>query len=296
MKLSPDWSALSVEIKPRQGLCSHPPTYTISEAWFRNSIEDFSLWFTVGGREWIEHESGERHLLQRGSCFLVRPHAAWNCLPAESSSEDWTMIYIHFKVLHAGSGMAIDPSLLAPMPTVIHSYHADYFEEVCRRILHRGYKWLQRDPPTIIDGPAYRSSCALLKALLQDICADDSPAETRDTPMIPPWHYAKLIRLMNAIQADPKQFSGIAEMAAALNVSDDYFRRIFRRTFGKSPLEALTHARIERAAMMLKSTDAPVATIAIESGYDNTHYFSRIFKQEMSVTPSEYRRGGRRRY
>lgn len=289
MKL-PDWNTLTVELKPRQGLCCHPPSYSVRPAWFRRNVEDFNFWYTISGREWIQHKSGERHLLQRGSCFLIRPRAEWNCIPVENSNEDWTMVYIHFRLRDAVTGKQLPASVLDAFPTVIQSYHAEYVEAVCKRILMRGYEWKQKDPLPPLENDTFRSSCALFKAMLQDIALDDARSTERNAPAIPPWHHARLVNLLSAVKADPKRYPGIPQMAATLNVSEDYFRRIFRKTFGISPQQALTTARIDRATLLLRSTDASIATVAAECGFDNTHYFSRIFKQVKNVTPREYRR------
>lgn len=199
------------------------------------------------------------------------------------------MIYIHFKVHDARTDQPVAASVLDRVPTVVHSFHADFFEECCKRILHRGYEWMRRPPSPSSPGPGYQSSCELLKAMIQDLCVQDSPAVINDQAHVPPWHYGHLIHLMNRIRGNPREFDGIPDMARRLNVSDDYFRRIFRLAFGKSPLDALTEARIDRACMMLKSTGETIARIAEDVGYDNPHYFSRIFKQHTRQTPSGYR-------
>jgi two-component system response regulator YesN len=50
------------------------------------------------------------------------------------------------------------------------------------------------------------------------------------------------------------------------------------------------HARIKRAKLMLKTTDKPIAAIARSVGFGDANYFTRSFKQDVGVTPKEYRK------
>ncbi|MCQ2051998.1 MAG: helix-turn-helix transcriptional regulator, partial [Bacteroidaceae bacterium] len=47
--------------------------------------------------------------------------------------------------------------------------------------------------------------------------------------------------------------------------------------------------RIERAKEMLSKTDRSVFTIAMDVGFTESQYFSTVFKQEVGVTPSQFR-------
>lgn len=46
------------------------------------------------------------------------------------------------------------------------------------------------------------------------------------------------------------------------------------------------------AQIMLQDTDLSVSDIAHEVGYENTEHFIRIFKKNLHMTPTEYRRIG----
>ena len=80
-----------------------------------------------------------------------------------------------------------------------------------------------------------------------------------------------------------------ADLAAAANLSPDYFARLFTRTFGQSPRAWLVKHRINAAAMRLADSALSVKQIARQLGYDETFLFSRQFKQVTGQSPTAYR-------
>ena len=71
----------------------------------------------------------------------------------------------------------------------------------------------------------------------------------------------------------------------------DYFRRCFRKETNRSPLEYLTHLRIERAKALLWQDDAySVETIATLCGFRDSFYFSSCFKKHTGLSPLAYRK------
>ena len=57
-----------------------------------------------------------------------------------------------------------------------------------------------------------------------------------------------------------------------------------------SPMQYLLTIRMNNAASLLESTDYSMAEISAIVGYDNPLYFSRLFKKQNRVSPSEYRK------
>ncbi|MEO5564511.1 MAG: hybrid sensor histidine kinase/response regulator transcription factor, partial [Chitinophagaceae bacterium] len=65
------------------------------------------------------------------------------------------------------------------------------------------------------------------------------------------------------------------------------YKRIFSLT-GKPPIEFIRTIRLQRAARLLKKRELTVAEVAYEVGFNTPKYFSRYFKMEYGVMPSEY--------
>lgn len=82
----------------------------------------------------------------------------------------------------------------------------------------------------------------------------------------------------------------IAGMAAAMNMSRSALFEKCRASTGMAPLEYLRSMRFCKAAEMLRSGDGSISQIAYATGFNDSHYFSKAFRQRFGMTPSEYRR------
>ncbi|KIL40426.1 hypothetical protein SD70_13495 [Gordoniibacillus kamchatkensis] len=74
-----------------------------------------------------------------------------------------------------------------------------------------------------------------------------------------------------------------------LHVSQSYFCYLFKKQTGSTFLEYLTRTRIDKAKVLLRTTNKKNYEVAEEIGFGNVHYFSVVFKKVTGVTSSEYR-------
>ncbi|WP_366292339.1 AraC family transcriptional regulator [Paenibacillus sp. AN1007] len=87
----------------------------------------------------------------------------------------------------------------------------------------------------------------------------------------------------------------IAELASEAGISPKYFVDLFKKTYGQSAMEYLTDIRINRAKRYLKESNHKLRDIALKVGYSDEYYFSRKFKKEVGVSPSDYAKNARKR-
>ncbi|MBN1674926.1 MAG: helix-turn-helix domain-containing protein [Kiritimatiellae bacterium] len=81
-----------------------------------------------------------------------------------------------------------------------------------------------------------------------------------------------------------------ADLARRFELSQDYFSRMFRRTFGVSPREWIVQERLRQGAKFLAQTRRSVTWIAERLGYQSVHLFCRQFRRAYTCSPTEYRR------
>ena len=82
----------------------------------------------------------------------------------------------------------------------------------------------------------------------------------------------------------------IAEVAEHVFLNQVYFGRLFKQVMNMSFKKYLLKTRLEHARQLLEDTEDSINDICAKVGMANPSYFSKLFKQEMGVLPSEYKR------
>jgi len=86
----------------------------------------------------------------------------------------------------------------------------------------------------------------------------------------------------------------LEEVAQFVHLSPFYFSRLFKQDKGCNFVDFLTKARVDKAKLMLQSLDYTIVRVAAEAGYHDASYFCRVFRQEVGMTPNQYRNELRR--
>jgi AraC-like DNA-binding protein len=81
----------------------------------------------------------------------------------------------------------------------------------------------------------------------------------------------------------------LESIATALGFSKFYLSRIFSNKIGYQFNDYLNRLRINKAQQLLSETDKTVTNIALECGFESQRNFNRIFKELISLTPTEFR-------
>lgn len=101
---------------------------------------------------------------------------------------------------------------------------------------------------------------------------------------------ASIGRIVQRMHDDLSYPYKLEELAASINYSVPYFSSMFKKNVGESFVQYLTRLRIERAKLLLLTSDRKTFEIAEEIGFENYRSFNRIFKKETGSTPSEFKR------
>ncbi len=76
-----------------------------------------------------------------------------------------------------------------------------------------------------------------------------------------------------------------------VNISPYYFSKIFKEETGENFIDYVTAILFEKAKEALKERDCSIKEVCIQVGYKEPNYFSRLFKKQVGITPTEYREG-----
>ena len=86
--------------------------------------------------------------------------------------------------------------------------------------------------------------------------------------------------------ADPNLM--LQDVAGEVHMSQSHFSTVFSQETGLTFTQYLTALRIGKAKELLEATEMRSSQIAQEVGYNDSHYFSYLFKKNTGLTPNEY--------
>lgn len=82
---------------------------------------------------------------------------------------------------------------------------------------------------------------------------------------------------------------GLREISDEFHLASQYLSSFLKKQTGYSPVEYITKIRIDTAKTLLKNSGNKISAIALDIGYESSHYFHRMFKKTAKVTPTQYR-------
>ena len=82
----------------------------------------------------------------------------------------------------------------------------------------------------------------------------------------------------------------VTELADVATVTKTYFIRIFKQEFAQTPVQYINRKKVERAQLLLFTSDCSVKEVAYKLGFSDHSYFIRLFRKIAGITPQEYRR------
>jgi AraC-like DNA-binding protein len=145
-------------------------------------------------------------------------------------------------------------------------------------------------------------------AVLGENYASLSELSTIDSEeRLAPWLHEILERIMDAIRSRPGRSpsrivsAAMEHMSAnccraisrddtarAVHVSPSHLSRVVKRQLGRSYTDLLNQMRVDRACEMIARSDRPLAAVALETGFKDQSYFTKVFRKYTGTTPRRY--------
>ena len=100
--------------------------------------------------------------------------------------------------------------------------------------------------------------------------------------------FSKITSFIFEHYTDPN-FS-VQDISDYINISEVHLRRIFKQSLNISPIKYINFLKLEKAKNMLISSNYTVAEVAQSVGFEDPYYFSKLFKKEIGISPSSYRK------
>ena len=123
-----------------------------------------------------------------------------------------------------------------------------------------------------------------VKALLYNLLSDISMEFRKEGIQLQ--SYAAIYPAIDYIEKHYLQNPSVSVLAKKCAMSESTLRRLFKQYAGMSPLSYIMHLKINRARLLLETTDFSILQVAEACGFDDAAYFSRIYKKKAGVAPS----------
>lgn len=100
----------------------------------------------------------------------------------------------------------------------------------------------------------------------------------------------KIMSAISYITVNLDKELSVTQLAERANLNPDYFSRLFRESTGSRPIDYMREKKIERAQYLIVTTRLTLAQIAELTGFQNSFYFSKIFKKITGIAPGRYKK------
>lgn len=232
----------------------------------RRTFDCFLLMYITHGTGYVETE-GRRRTLQEGDivvldCYAPHRYAA--------TGDGWEIEWIHFD-----GPMARHYYELAAKNGCVLRMAGHYAATHSLRKLLTLYK--DRVP-----APELRLS-KYITDLLTDVilCAEESRGQAQQSAVV-----EESIRyISDHLDRD----ISVELLARQAMLSPFYFSRLFKRETGFTPHRYLVMVRLDYSRYLLRSSPLTVKEVAFRCGFNSESHFCTCFRQQLGMTPQEYR-------
>lgn len=230
--------------------------------------QDYYLIYTLSGTLHIEFEN-TKSKLTKGSLLILKPKTKYHYYTKDGEG-------VSYLALHITGSKAEE--------------FINNFELPLNKICNCGYidniinywKRLQREF-VICDKFFDQTSIALLTQILARFSRALYSTDANNF----------LSKSISYIHENFHKKISIKHLADLEEMSESYYRMMFKQIYGKTPGEHITSLRNSAAAEFLESTNKSLEEIASLVGYSDGFYLGKMFKKEFGVSPGKYRKSSK---
>jgi AraC-like DNA-binding protein len=218
--------------------------------------------------------NGKKSHLQAGELLIIprnSPHTYW-----AAEDRPWSIYWMHFRGEDSSYYVDRIPNVAEPIAyDKAARIEVERLFRDCLDTLEGGYTM-----PTLIY--AAQSAKHILSVLLFRNSA--MPMKQRATGQR--LNSDAIIEYMRSRLSEPVR---LEEFAREAGLSVSHFSELFREQVHQSPLSYFTQLKIRTACRLLDLSGKSIKVVAVETGYSDPYYFSRVFKKVMGISPEKYR-------
>jgi len=232
----------------------------------------YILIYCTEGKGWFETDS-KCYTIEPNQYFIISAQTAHRY--GADCDSPWSIYWMHFSG-ELAPHLVSSPNQVLEIDLASNARFADrilLFEEIYRN-LGMGYS---------VDNLEYASVC--LWHLLGSFRYLSQFRKVKELNLSDP--VSKSIEFMREHLSEKLSLDGIA---SSCGLSLSHFCFLFKSKTQRTPLDYLTHLRIQQACQLLDFSGLKTGEIARKTGYEDPFYFSRVFKKIMGSSPQQYRK------
>jgi AraC family transcriptional regulator of arabinose operon len=238
-----------------------------------NGAKQDHLMLCVGGHGYVMVDGQKAHL-QDGEIILIprnRQHTYW-----AADDAPWSIYWVHF--LGDDADYYVERMSRPGQPVSVEAsarHEAVRLFRYCLDALQDGYGL-----PTLIY--AAQSTQHILSLLLyrNQLLSIEQRSGLRRS---------RLESVIDYMREHLTENLRLDDFAREAGMSVSHFSERFRKQTGQSPIAYFIQLRMRLACRLLDLSGKPIKTVALETGYRDPYYFSRVFKKSMGISPEKYR-------
>ncbi|MBB4035848.1 AraC-like DNA-binding protein [Dysgonomonas hofstadii] len=256
---------------------------------WKNINSPFARIYYVTGGEARTYINGNEYILTPENLYLTPPFA----LHDDESDSFFSLYYIHFYEKTYNKESIFD-KLDFPVEIKGNTLSSLLIE----RLLHiNPNRHLQHIDPKVYDNtPTFSQYIAENSRMpahsvleTQGILYQLMSKFLECAKLKPRYEDKRINKCLQYIHKNMDRDIMLSQLANVACITEDHLIRIFRKEMNCTPIKYINLKKMEKAQLLLLTTNMPVADIAMELSIDNISYFNRLFKQYTNLTPSQYR-------
>ena len=233
----------------------------------KNGINEYILLYCLAGEGWIKI-NGKTIQLTPNTGFIIPENTGHKY--GSSLKDAWSIYWVHFTGKYA-------TTFYNRFSTTTDTAIKIAFDESRITLLYEILKLLESD---YTDEKTELTHFKLI-SFLSSICYSNALNNTVDDTISHSIEFMKVH--LNEILT-------IVVLAKQACYSISRYSELFKQKTGYSPIQFLIRLKIQKSCEYLYFTNLAIKEICNEVGFDDPYYFSRMFKKQIGVSPSEYRK------
>ena len=229
----------------------------------------YSFSYIMYGRMRYTDSAGRSELLQSGMVFQRHPGRTHS---TEILSDEYAEAFMEldsswYDLMKRNEIPLLECRCFNP------GFHMDYL---------RQFSWLKER----LNNCMPRDVGAVIGRMITLMC--DMYIDCADNDLADSAQRSQIHRALGLLADESSVFANYAELAAAVGMRPDAFRKAFKNITGHAPGEFMIRKRIDRACAMLKVQNRSIKEIADLLGYPDVYTFSKQFKKFIGCPPSKF--------